>query len=433
MQSAISFVMSVITFISSFLGLTPAEPVMPASTEDFVPVVRFLACSDTHVIENYEESFRAGRIVKLFNVAYELAEQDEYYQKLDAAMFVGDCTNSGTDKEFEIFADEINRGKKEGTQILAVAADNHDGYAGAAALEKISSITGLGSDFHIVINGFHFIGISAAKKGVGRYTPAQRTWLKNELDKAKADDPGKPVFVCNHEHVLGTVYGSSIVDSWGTAYFKDILKNYPQVVHFSGHSHYPLNDPRSVVQCGFTAVGTGSMNYAEFTYGLKNKIHPAGNEKLAQAWIVEADKDNNVRLTGIDTNTAAILCRYVVPAVCEKSERVFTKNNMKLLSSAPAFDADAALEIEPNGDGTFTVTAPAAKSTDGMVVFAHTVKVFNKAGIKTYSEYAIYDYFISDSSEYVSFTVKAEEGYKIELTAENAYGMFSAPLSAVIG
>ena len=45
--------------------------------------------------------------------------------------------------------------------------------------------------------------------------------------------------------------------------FAEILKNYPQVVDFSGHSHVPINDPRSIHQKHFTALGTGSLSYFE--------------------------------------------------------------------------------------------------------------------------------------------------------------------------
>lgn len=433
MKAFISFLMSAIAFISSFLGIAQKEPVLPAETDGFVPVVRFTACSDTHVTDYYEESDRAGRITKLFEVAYDFAQNDPYYNKLDAAMFVGDCTDNGTDKQFETLGEEIAAGKREGTQLLAIAADHHDGYIGPSSLDSISDISGLDSDFHAVINGFHFIGLSASKNEYDAYAPYQRRWLKEQLKAAAADDPEKPIFVCHHEHVLSTVYGSDPLDTWGIAYFNDILNKYPQIVHFSGHSHYPLNDPRSVVQGNFTTVGTGSMSYAEFRYKEKIKIRPSDNGRCAQFWIVEADAGNNVRLTGIDLNSADILCQYVLPAVCEKSEYVFTEKNQKLLSSAPAFGDGAVLEIADNHDGTYTVTAPKAVATDGKIVFAYRIRVFGTTGIQTHTEYLVNDYYLSNPYESVSFTVKARTGFRVEVTAENAYYMSSDPLVGYIG
>lgn len=429
MNKVISFFLSVVSLFTSFFGISVKDPVLPAPTGDFIPAVRFLVCSDTHVTENYEESERAGRIVRMFDIAYDFAGQDSNYGRLDAAMFVGDCTDNGTDKEFEILANEINTGKRDGTQILAIAANNHDGYIGPSSLDSISKISGLDPDFHIVINGFHFIGISASENENLRYTPDQRIWLREQLEEASSDNPDKPVFVCNHEHPFATVYGS---DVWSTVYFSDILSMYPQVVHFSGHSHYPLNDPRSIIQGSFTAVGTGAMSYTELKYKGVTKLSPSDCGECAQAWIAEADSGNNVRLTGIDVNTGKVLCQYVIPAVCKRNERVFTAANMKALSSAPEFADEAKLDVKDNNDGTYTVTAPAAESTDGFIVFVYRIRVFSKSGIQTYTEISGNDYYLSDCYTEISFTVKAEPGYRVEVTAENAYYMASEPVSAVI-
>ena len=54
----------------------------------------------------------------------------------------------------------------------------------------------------------------------------------------------KTDFVFLHQHIKDTVYGSQ---EWGTqdsAKINAVLKEYPQVITFSGHSHYPLDDPR---------------------------------------------------------------------------------------------------------------------------------------------------------------------------------------------
>ena len=63
-----------------------------------------------------------------------------------------------------------------------------------------------------------------------------------------------------HHAVKGTVYGSEL---WYTNDLDGILEEYEQVVHFSGHSHFPINDPRSIWQGDFTALNTGTLSYAE--------------------------------------------------------------------------------------------------------------------------------------------------------------------------
>ncbi|MGK0537381.1 metallophosphoesterase family protein, partial [Bacillus sp. 'calajunan'] len=87
----------------------------------------------------------------------------------------------------------------------------------------------------------------------GYYSDKQINWLKEEMEKAQKDDPEKPIFVFLLQHIKDTVYGSQ---EWGTkdsAKIYEVLKQYPQVITFSGLSHYPLDDPRSIHQKDFTS------------------------------------------------------------------------------------------------------------------------------------------------------------------------------------
>ena len=57
------------------------------------------------------------------------------------------------------------------------------------------------------------------------------------------------------------MYGSTTC--WGVKELTDILEKYPQVVDFAGHSHFPMNDPRSIWQGDYTALNTGTLSYYE--------------------------------------------------------------------------------------------------------------------------------------------------------------------------
>ena len=46
----------------------------------------------------------------------------------------------------------------------------------------------------------------------------------------------------------------------GGEHARDILKNYPNCVSLTGHSHYPINDERSIWQNEYTAVHCGHMS-----------------------------------------------------------------------------------------------------------------------------------------------------------------------------
>ncbi len=54
--------------------------------DDFVPVLRFVAASDTHIREN--EVSNVERIHKMMELAYGVSEADPYYHAVDALLMV---------------------------------------------------------------------------------------------------------------------------------------------------------------------------------------------------------------------------------------------------------------------------------------------------------------------------------------------------------
>lgn len=67
---------------------------------------------------------------------------------------------------------------------------------------------------------------------------------------------------------------SHATEAGGSVKFEPILSKYPQAVVFSGHSHFPLGDPRSIHQNIYTSVNDGSTTYSEVEPGVVNEgIH----------------------------------------------------------------------------------------------------------------------------------------------------------------
>ncbi len=430
MKSIIAFFTAAFTFLASFFGIGEKPPVIEQpKVDDFSPVMRFMVCSDTHISE--KDDIRCQRVAKALEFCYRESGKDAQHSTLDAAVFVGDVTNDGTQEQFDGFSEVIQRSLKNETELLAVVAKNHDGYQGKGCREQIRAITNRDADFHVEIGGYHFIGVSTSKQKAMRYDLSQKLWLIRQLDEAVKDDPKKPVFVFHHEHIRNTVYGSSNFEGWGILDFTAILKKYPQVVDFSGHSHYPLNDPRSVWQGDFTAVGTGSLNYMEFTVGKDRTLHPNLYNQSGQAWLVEVDAESRVRLRGFDVNDGAYLCDYLLTDVTDKAAHAYTPFNQESLSSAPEFAETAALAITPN-DGKYTVTCPAANSTDGKPIELYRITVTSESGKKLHSEYIINNYWLPDTYGSVDFVIEAAPGNRVNVTASNVYGMESEPLTAIL-
>lgn len=416
------FLLAFITLIMSVLAPFNAVNKAPdTKQDDFKPVIRFTVASDSHVGTAGDSG--SMRVQKVFSLGYDIANKDSNYNRLDAAMFAGDLTDDGTKYQFVSFMSAVNSAiNYDETKLLTVVAKSHDGYRRKNdTFTFFEGMSGENKDFHTVINGFHFIGISASKNADEHYTENQREWLTAQLDEAVKDDPSKPVFVMHHEHVFGTVYGSREEDGWGIDYFKDIFEKYPQIVHFSGHSHYPINDPRSIWQGEFTAIGTGALKYAEFTVDGESRIHPDGYKKMAQMWLVEVDADNTIRLRGFDALCGEKLCEYYIKNPADSSARQYTPAQQKDISAAPSF-ADGAKLIVKKFVGGYKVTVPAAEGSENNPVFLYRVYVFNKNGEEISSQWIMNNYWNADTYESVTASVKAEKGCIVKVAAENAYG-----------
>lgn len=428
MSAFISAFLSFAIFITSFFGSFISVNV-PEDKSDFTPVLRFLAASDSHVDSMGDT--QSLRMQKALKMAYAMADSDAEYKKLDAALFVGDMTDNGRKDQFLGFSTAVNSVLKDETQLLAVLAKSHDGSTlGKGSLDYYSGISGENTDIHKVINGYHFIGLSASRTEGDHYSEYQREWLDAQLAAATAEDPTKPVFVFQHEHIANTVYGSSDFEGWGMDYFRAVLNKYPQVVNFSGHSHYPLNDPRSIWQGEFTAVGTGALYYAEFTVDDVRTYHPDGNRDVVTFWVVEVDANNRIRLRGIDMNEGEVIIEYILDNPADPANREYTPAKRAAKSTAPVFEDNADIELEIRS-GKYTVEVDEAKSTDGMPIVLYRAFAYAENGTLLAKAWTLPEYYIVDGEDDIVLDLGKIEGevFKVEVVAETAYGVQSAPLS----
>lgn len=142
------------------------------------------------------------------------------------------------------------------------------------------------------------ISSPSQRRAAATSTTKKRGFVSAELEKAAERDGKKPIFFFQHPHITDTVYGSI---NWGEDEITDILINYPQIVDFSGHSHAPINDPRSAHQRHFSAFGTGTLSYFELDeFDKTHGTIPPEDSSAAQFLIVEADAQGRVRVYPYD-------------------------------------------------------------------------------------------------------------------------------------
>lgn len=359
-----------------------------AFDKNFKPVLRFTVVSDVHYKD--EDTVERARMKKAVENSYALSEKEEY-SKLDALYVVGDFANSGTEAQMLAFKETLDETLKDGTKAVLSLASHEFSAGEDVALERFKRIFSQSPDSHEIINGYHFISVTCTKGC--HFDDAKRAWVAAELKKAAADNPTRPIFFFQHPHIMGTVYGSA---NWGEDELTDILMNYPQIINFSGHSHAPINDPRSIHQRHFTCLGTGTLSYFELDEF--DKVYgtcPPGKEKAAQMLIVEADAENRVRIYPYDLITSNFFpFTWKIDEAWNPDSYLYTDKRYKS-DLAPWFDAAAKAEIENVKSDGFTVTFDQAKISDEYIN-DYNIYVINKDGVivrnsTVWSEFYFYD------------------------------------------
>ena len=66
-----------------------------------------------------------------------------------------------------------------------------------------------------------------------------------------------------------------------------ILKEYPQVIHFTGHTHYTIEDERSIWQNEYTWINVGPSHYANISTDITPDYeYPDSGKKITEPLIV---------------------------------------------------------------------------------------------------------------------------------------------------
>ncbi|MDD3590912.1 MAG: metallophosphoesterase [Thermoguttaceae bacterium] len=358
-------------------------------------VLRFSALSDVHFKKT--ESKEVGRFRRSMEFMYDYSSKQPY-KNFDAMLVAGDMTDHGWDEELLPFKKVMDEGIKEGTATI-LCMGNHE-FNGGNKPRWEDIFERPANKVHDV-NGFKFIALSPEKGTCrnGDYLYAL-DWYAQELDKARADDSGKPVFTFQHYHITPTVYGSRGEDNWGTVDLFETLQKYPRVVNFSGHSHYPINDPRSAWQGRFSAFGTGTLSYFEMGgEGGKFNKFPPGYDRAAQLFVVEVRKDNTVVLKPYDliTETFFDVVYVVNPGNIDKYS--YTDERYKTSVPPTWLEGSKAACVDVNSDFA-TLTFPQASCPDVVHSYRITLEKETGGAWEEFStQYFWSEYYFQDQPE----------------------------------
>ena len=281
----------------------------------FVPILRFVVASDVHYSESV--SVQDTKFHNLLNDAYDYSDNHAIYQTLDGVFIVGDIAHRGKASELNRFFSDFYAYTRPETEAQAVLGNHEFWPEPEYAVSRYLSASGYESaDRHITIAGYHFILMCPSH--YQGFNDAKIEWLEEQIEIAAADDPTgkKPIFVFQHHPPYDTVYGSE--DEWGVTNLSPVFSKYPQVVDFAGHSHFPINDPRSIWQGSYTGLNTGScrewgMDLAGVTHKTVFAVNDQGDWTFdenasylydpGKYYVVEVNAASRVLIRAFDVGT----------------------------------------------------------------------------------------------------------------------------------
>lgn len=296
---------------------------------------------------------------------------------------------------------------------------------------------------HIVVNGYHFIGINSENESThGKYTEATTTWLKEQLDAAVAENPNMPIFVTAHQTMPNTTYGSewkSFQNSNGgagtTAPLYEVLMDYPQVVYFAGHSHFASENERSIYQNDFTCVDLTSMNYLSLEDGNN------GYQSQGALLVTISGADKQIVIDRYKINNDAkgeLIAENPVVKIKESwtlnlplNPEEFTYTDARAESrTAPTFAEGSAVTVSDVTFATAKIAFPAATHDD----YVHNYNVRVKQGDTVVVDKLINgDFYVVAEKQKATWTTTVEglepdTKYTVEVTAEESFGKESIAL-----
>ena len=204
----------------------------------------FNAVSDLHIQSKSSST--------LFNAHLKRALKDIYSSDSLAIFAVGDIINNSEESNYEYFKSLLEEVKTPNAKDIYYAVGNHEYMYQTdmnIALGMFKEQFGLDCHYYSVeLNGYKFIVLGSDDiSSYGVMNSIQIEWLRSELAKT---DKNKPTFIFMHQGLKDTVAGTLETElgqqdhGFGSSRntLRSILKNYPNAVVFTGHSHYSLEE-----------------------------------------------------------------------------------------------------------------------------------------------------------------------------------------------
>lgn len=253
--------------------------------------IEFLTMSDTEFLSRGENAEEAKQnCYEAQNYLYQRIRNwaDNKNFQIDAIMNNGDVlggNDPGSEQvyaqgSYAAFAQVFTENFGDSDPVVMLGNGNHDfsDIMGDVLDEELNNDadwyygdknSNYVGNYHVKVNGYDFITLDFNGEntfGYGYSGTPYKDFLNKVLEEIKSTDDydsTKPIFIQAHSGYAGTTLGGQWTENYDTMGqdLRDCLKDFPQAILFSAHTHYPVEEETSIYQSDVTYVENGSMNY----------------------------------------------------------------------------------------------------------------------------------------------------------------------------
>ena len=162
---------------------------------------------------------------------------------------------------------------------------------------------------------YYFIGLETISYAPNEYHATTIKWLDKKLAEITKADPTAYVYIASHAPIAGSgIYGTDATydknAGWGSTdnnVVHNVLKKYPQVVYFSGHTHYGTMPETAIMTDTYTAIAVSAMSESGIFSGSSGYDYDnAGTSSMKNigfGLLVQVDANGNQRIIRVTTPT----------------------------------------------------------------------------------------------------------------------------------
>lgn len=185
------------------------------------------------------------------------------------------------------------------------------------------------ANYYKVVKGVPFVVISGDGRGQDISWEQEEELIKwlDEIQELPSVKAGCPVYVTYHCAIQGVTYFGQGAGS-NSYKVDDILKNYPNTIVFTGDTHFPSANERTINQIDYTSINMGSSSYSRMvscsatSLGGWSYYNMKGTDMVDEEVAFGFEYTPNLMVLHNKKDGSVSICRYISDKNPENTKKV---------------------------------------------------------------------------------------------------------------